>query len=229
MSPAELLEKIAVPALVPVSERGEARIEHFTITPADAKHQNFMMSFRPGTGLDHLEPGRYARLYVGNVLMMSDTPMERRTNWEVVREARGDVLVAGLGLGLILYPMLVNPEVRSITVVEKSRDVIGLVWPHVVQYRDEHGRIDHDQITGDRYRGPILNVIAADVLTWQPPKGSTWDTLYFDIWPDQSLDNLTQIARLHQRFKARKRAGGWMSSWIVDILRARREEERAYS
>jgi len=65
----------------------------------------------------YIRPGRYARLHVGHVLMMSDTDMERRSNVQVVQQARGHVLIAGLGM--ILHPILAKPEVTRVTVVEK--------------------------------------------------------------------------------------------------------------
>ena len=58
-----------------------------------------MTALRPG---EYVPPGRYARLFVNGTMFMSDTPMERNTNYAVVRNAHGNVLIAGLGIGLRL-------------------------------------------------------------------------------------------------------------------------------
>ena len=53
--------------------------------------------------------------------------------------------------------------------------------------------------------------------TWEPPTRH-FDTIYFDIWPNISTDNLKGIHRLHRRFKPALRAKGWMESWMREDL-----------
>jgi hypothetical protein len=80
--------------------------------------------------------GRYLR-YTGNMLVegktvwMSDGPEERLTMSAAVRwcPEESDVLVGGLGLGI--FPRWVNHRVKSMTIVELSRDVINLVYRHI--------------------------------------------------------------------------------------------------
>jgi spermidine synthase len=81
--------------------------------------------------------------------MMSDTNMERRSNWQVKDNAHGRVLIAGLGIGMILHPIL-DPTraiisrragealqpVEHVTVVELNQDVIDLVAPSLARYGD---------------------------------------------------------------------------------------------
>lgn len=64
----------------------------------------------------------YVRLFdkMKKQVVMSDTPMEKHTNQEFLDAAHGDVLIAGLGIGLIVMPLLDDPEITSITVVEKE-------------------------------------------------------------------------------------------------------------
>lgn len=139
--------------------------------------------------------------YVDGVLMMSDTDMEKHTNEEFVRNAHGDVMIAGLGIGLILDNLedkVRSGEIQSITVYEKYQDVIDLVYP--------------------KYKHLPLKVICQDILEYKPSKNETYDTIYFDIWPDINSDNLTEIKMLHNRWKFRKREGGWMDSWMKYYL-----------
>jgi spermidine synthase len=124
----------------------------------------------------------------------------------VLREARGDVLIAGLGIGMILVPILSKPEVNRVLVIEKYQDVIDLVGSHVA----------HSKLT----------IECADILEYKPAKGSKWNTIYFDIWPDICTDNLDEIATLKQRFKYHKAVDGWMGAWVEGELRGRRRSER---
>ena len=66
----------------------------------------------------------------GKTWMVDDPP-----HWWAMEEHaqfyQGHVLVAGLGLGLIVHTLHDNNRVERITVVEKERDVIDLVRPHL--------------------------------------------------------------------------------------------------
>ena len=178
---------------------GIAKIDHLTVD----RFQSVMSAWEPGA---YCPPGTYACLRVNGRLMMSDTRMEHYTNYKVVREARGNVLIAGLGLGMILHPILAKKEVLSVTVIEKYADVISLVGPTV----------KHDKLT----------IIEGDIYEWKPAKGTKYDTLYFDIWADSCVDDLADMRKLHLRFKPYKIKEGWMNSWRRDILKA---DKRRYS
>lgn len=148
---------------------------------------------------------KVARLLVDGQLMMSDGDDEKRTNVEFVINAKGHVLVAGLGIGMVLKPVLANPLVKSVTVVELHQDVIDLVAP--------------------TFKHRKLSVFQADIFNWKPGKGTKYDCIYFDIWPAITTDNLPEMAKLHQRFKAYKAPGGWMNSWMRDYLRSQLRSE----
>jgi hypothetical protein len=113
---------------------------------------------------------------------MSDTPLEQAGLLYPLTFAHGNVLVFGLGLGL--YPYLLakhNKSVDSITIVEKEKDVVDLVFPHIKRAMMNVIVMDAEQfielqtsdswvvaVTGKKY--PIIN-----------PK---FDFIYIDIWPD---------------------------------------------
>ena len=134
-------------------------LEHFEISPKNASWATFR------TGL-YTEPGKFVRLFrkAGfKDVVMSDTAYERKTNSEIVRRAEGDVLIAGFGIGMILVPILSSPKVKSVTVIEISEEIPQMVLPYLPNQEK-------------------LTVIYADIMTWKPPKGQTWDIIYFDIW-----------------------------------------------
>lgn len=186
---------------LPEGEVGIARLEHFTVSDEESR-----WSFiRPG-GVD---AGDYIRLRLNGGVMMSNTYDEYRSNWDVLHYAHGDVLIGGLGMGAILDCILEKDTVRSVTVIEKSSDVIELVKPH--------------------FASPKLTVVHADVFGWKAPKGQKWNTIYFDIWQDICTGNLEGIANLHQRFKGRLDRSDdrcWMDSWHADHLRYLRRSDR---
>ena len=101
--------------------KGVASIKIVDISEKEARLYNLgcIMNDRP---IMMLEAGTYTNLYVDGSIMMSDTPMEQGTNLEFIRKAHGDVLIGGLGIGLILYNLREKVDkgiVTSITVMEK--------------------------------------------------------------------------------------------------------------
>jgi len=187
-------------------KKGVAHIMRYNINVEQAKMFNLRELFS-GSSITMIEPGEYVKLGINGELMMSDTPFERRTNEAFVRNAKGHVMIAGLGIGLILEalkPKIESGEVIDIVVYEKYQDVIDLVGP--------------------LYEDMPLTIKCEDILEYKPVKGEKYDTLYFDIWPKVSEDNLPEMAKLHQRWKTHKNEGGWMYSWMCSHLRSERRK-----
>lgn len=186
--------------LVPEGTLGIAKIEHRVVPEFGAR----MAAIRG----QRLSAGTFCYLSVGATLYMSDTDNERVTNYEVLREAHGSVLIAGLGIGMILHPILAKPDVTSVTVIEKYQDVIDLVGPTV--------------------RHPKLTIECADIYEWKPAKSRKFNVIYFDIWPSQSTDDLADMGKLHQRGKFwldRSDPQKWMNSWNRPSLLDRKRQE----
>lgn len=194
--------------VVPEGTQGVAQIVHFTVNPEQSRLTALRGAFSPGA---YVPPGSYCELRVHGGLMMTDTSMEKNSNYEVVRQARGDVFIAGLGIGMILLPILGKPEVKSVTVIEKYADVAALVEGAVRQAAGENAS--------------KLRVIVADVFDYKPEKGVKYDTIYFDIWPEICTDNLKEMTKLHRKFARAKQPGAWMESWLRKSLKARKRRE----
>lgn len=173
--------------VVPPGELGVAKVEHAVVTEHDAAFAAIRR--------ERLSPGVLTQLFIHGQLMMSDGDMEKASNSRAAYQAHGDVLVAGLGIGMVLVPMLRNPDVKSVLVVEKWQEVVTLVYPHLCDY------LGHE--LADK-----LAVTVGDVFTWKPETGQSWDWIYFDIWPDICTDNLPEITKLKRRFAKRVRSGG---------------------
>jgi len=152
-------------------------------------------------GRDGLEPGTYVVLNERKGLhvttWMSDTWLERDSNREILRDARGDVLMVGLGIGMVAVAVCQKAEVTSVTVLEINPDVIRLVAPH----------IKHDK----------LRVVQADAFR-PPVRGRRFDTIYLDVWADICTDNWGEIKALCQQYRPFARQGGKVTAWQKDHI-----------
>lgn len=132
---------------------GNYSLEKFTITDKD-----FMAHYKMG-----ISNGNYIRLRHKGECVMSDTDMEKRTNYSFCRKAHGDILIGGLGLGLIVLAIQENPKVSHIAIIEKAPEVIELVGNQLPL----NGKVE---------------IINADVFDWKPSKGKKYNCIYMDIW-----------------------------------------------
>lgn len=188
-------------------EKGVATISRIEISEDAARWENLRL-LRDGGFMFRLKAGHYTRLHINNELMMSDTPMERLSNGDFVRNANGRVLIAGLGLGMIIKAILEQDNITEILVIEKYQDVIDLVAP--------------------KFNSSKLKIICADIDNFKLPKGDKYDTIYFDIWADISIENLEHIAKLHNKFKNslnRNNPKRYMNSWMKEYLKQQRRKE----
>jgi len=189
---------------------GNFIINHKKLDEEFIEHEKIMSIFSHSYGETRdLEPGTYVELRqvypqedepdrYGEVIM-SDTPMERRTNRMFVEVAHGQVLVAGLGIGMVLWPLFQSEKVEGVTVIELEPDVISMVEPVFRPIADETGK--------------GFKVIEASIFDWPLPKGMMWDTIYFDIWDTISGDNWSEMKKLNRRFSRRLNVGGWKGAW----------------
>jgi hypothetical protein len=98
---------------------------------------------------------------------MTDAPPFAWSLKSFAEQSRGEVLVAGLGLGLVVHYLVENSEVSNIVVVERSADVISLITPHLP--RDSRVRIVLDDFYSfmsmdDKHR----DVVIWDLAVWSP-------------------------------------------------------------
>lgn len=187
---------------------GNVWLEHFEISPSQATIENLRYA-NDGHPELAIAPGKYVKLMVDGQTMMSDVPMEMLTNAEVINRAKGRVFIAGLGMGMILIPILASHRVKTVTVVESNLDVLKIVLPQLQAYMGGSG-LDLRK----------LKIIHCDVLKYIPQDGK-FDTIYFDIWPTVSGENWPEMRILENRFRKFLKSRGWMSSWRRDKCRRR--------
>lgn len=180
---------------IPDGSLPDAEIARFTITEEDVMMANLRMAI---CGLAHraIAPGSYTRLVAGGELQMTDTPVEKADHALPVARATGHCLVMGLGLGMVANAMALKPEVTKVTVIEINEDVITLVKPSL-----------HEKV----------EVIHADALTWEPPKGKKWEVIWHDIWPSICLDDCETRSLLARRYSRRWTV--YHGAWAKDEIR----------
>lgn len=176
---------------IPAQEHGTAKVVHDT--PSEFERFQAARHGMP------LYAQTYTRLFIDNTLWMTDAEFECATNLKITQRAYGDILIAGLGIGLIIRPLLDCPDVTSITVVERSADVIALIGPH--------------------YQDSKLTIIEADIYQWEPPK-KAYNIIYFDVWANvPNEDNKPEISVLKKRYRSALKQGGRSYAWCEERTR----------
>jgi hypothetical protein len=177
---------------VPEGVSGDWKVERFTIPQENAVFFNMQQCLN-GNPDRYIEAGTYTRLMYKNIVVMSDTPAERRDHIEFLSRVKGNVLINGLGLGYAIEACCRKAAVKHITVIEKSLDVIMLCKQHYL----------------NKYLGKV-DIIHADAFTWVPPRGARYDAVWHDIWNHRCSDNLEEMDQLHQKYKG---ISDWQGSW----------------
>ena len=108
-----------------------------------------------------------ATLHLDGELVMTDTPEELHTHLDFMLRARGHVLITGLGLGCVLRGCLVNPHVKSCTVIERDGNVLNLVRPW---------------LPASLGRFQIIQADATAYVTRLSP--GIFDCAWHDVWAD---------------------------------------------
>jgi hypothetical protein len=186
---------------VPNGKSGDWRVEDFEISETDAKMQNVRAMFNPGNR--RVAPGIFKRLMRSSTVVMSNTPAEIEDHLNFINTAKrigGHILINGLGLGVALKEILHSDKVLSVTVIEKSEDVILLV--------------------GNTYlKDSRVSIINDDAFNWQPPRGERYDAVWHDIWDYICGDNLKEMTTLHRKYGRRT---NWQGSWCKELCKRHR-------
>jgi hypothetical protein len=107
------------------------------------------------------------RLMRKGTVWMSITPMERESMMLHVKAAHGNVVIAGLGMGLLVANVARKREVKSVVVIEKDPEVAKLFFNILPRYEGMN------KVT------VLPGLDATKLGNWQTPV----DLLAADIWP----------------------------------------------
>ena len=143
---------------MPEGESGDFEIAHFTDTTTrnmwqiylemkKESHESYTVLLKEGCPMP----------------IMQDSEAEYNEHVPLFENATGDVLIGGLGIGFCHQKLIDNPDVTSVTIVEKYQEVVDLVWEHCPK--------------DDRF-----SLVVADIEEWEPSEGTSWDYAWFDAW-----------------------------------------------
>jgi len=169
---------------------GDWTIETFVVGEFESEKTRLRADFT--SDIDAFIPaGCYRRLMKSGEVVMSNTPMEVRTCTEFLDNARGSLLINGLGLGMVLHAVLQLPQVTRVTVIERELDVINLVG---------------NTFSSD----PRVEIIHEDAFLFSPPAGAVYDAAWHDIWHFHSHRNLDEMEALERKYLS---LTNWQGCW----------------
>lgn len=144
---------------------------------------------------------------------MTLTPVDLDTCDNAIEKAHGNVITFGLGLGYYAYMVSEKEEVDSITVIEKSENVIRLFKKHILP------QFSHSE---------KLKIICADAFEYaefEMPKRN-FDYAFVDTWRDAS-DGAPMYERMKklERFNPKTEFSYWIENFLISRLRAFKFED----
>ncbi len=134
-------------------------------------------------------------MFINNDLWMWDTPRERELQQDLAKLAFGDVLVAGYGFGIIVKFLLNNSKVKSITVVEKYKEVLDKI--------NENEKIEGEVIIKDFY---------------DLEEKDKFDCIIGDIWQDIDKKFLGDYAKFKEKAEKLIKSNGKILAWGGDYF-----------
>lgn len=154
----------------------------------------------------HVPPHRVNPVltYGDEGVWMSVSPMELESQAPHVHFATGHTVIAGLGLGVLLYNVLRKDDVHSVTVLENSMEIIQMLQQVV----------NLQEWTGDKN----LRIIHTDAKTWETDRRV--DFLAVDIFQRMMCrTNLATLKRMNRNIKPDMIAGWTTELEFVDWCR----------
>ena len=146
----------------------------------------------------------YLAVLKNDVVWMSTDPNEINTMAPSIKEAKGNVLAFGLGLGYFPIMAAVKPEVTSVTIIEKDQKIIDIFNKHILplfEYKDK------------------IKVIHDDAFKFAEKDLSKYDYLFIDIWhsPEDGLPMYLKFKRILKNKKIK--TAYWLEKSILAMYR----------
>lgn len=99
--------------------------------------------------------------------VMDSGVLVEHTNKFFLENATGKILTFGLGIGYVIFPLLDDDSVTSITIVENNVEIYNTISPFIKKY-DTHNKV---------------NIVIGDAFTYHEKiLNEHFDIIYFDIW-----------------------------------------------
>lgn len=144
---------------------------------------------------------------------MTLTPVDLDTCDEAIDKARGRVVTFGLGLGYYAYMVSEKEEVESITVIERSSNVIALFKKYILP------QFSHPE---------KVRIICCDAFEYAEKSmtAENYDFAFVDTWRDAS-DGAPMYERMMtlERLNPNTEFSYWIENFLISRLRAFKFEE----
>lgn len=139
---------------------------------------------------------------------MTLTPVDLDTSDDAIERAHGKVVTFGLGLGYYTYMVSEKDNVDSITVVEKSKDVIALFEEYILP------QFSHPE------KVRIVNADAFEYAEFEMPNAK-FDVAFVDTWRDASdgAPMYVKMKRL-EHLSPDTEFIYWIENFLISRLRA---------
>ena len=140
------------------------------------------------------------RIKGSNHVWMSITPNEITTMQKPIEEAKGNVLTLGCGLGYFAYMASLKDCVKTVTIIEKDKNVIDMFNEIILPQFENKNKIV---------------VIEADAIEYMRNlEDAKFDYCFADIWYGaDDIETYFKIKETSKKFKKMK-----MSYWIEDTF-----------
>lgn len=145
-------------------------------------------------------------LWQDDEVWMLDAPSEMNTILPYAQKAKGKVLTFGLGIGFYVYMALLNENVESVTIVERSSEVIQLF-----------NTVLRPQFPSDK----AINIIQGDAFDYfNEDTLNQYDSVFVDIWQSNE-DGLEIIEKLLEQYLPTfDQVDFWIESSCMEIMHA---------
>jgi hypothetical protein len=112
----------------------------------------------------------------------------------------GEVLISGMGLGILILPLLNDDNVTKIDIVEKDLDIINYVYTNRIKNLDISNKI---------------NVINDDIFTFTTT--NNYDYILLNHWVKPDDITLTEVSSLQSKFTNNLKENGTIRTPILDF------------
>lgn len=196
--------KYTIPKMAELYNEPNIESENWSLNTFEVKPNDYHLIVK-----EQILPGKYVALRSKNLkkhnmilnnCMMSDTPVERFTNQAFINYAKDNILIAGLGIGMVPAALAAKKDVKTITIIELDQEVIDLIEPFIRKYIPNQHKI---------------KIVQADAYTYPDTyTGEKYDFAWLDIWPEfpNSYEDYQMFEELFEKYNkimTVPRCNGW--------------------
>lgn len=194
MTPQDYIVAARVPRSLEPQEFGLWRIERLSCGQRIVENRLVVMSEEAVGFPDYTLLSRLTEATLHQVrgdIVMEDSQRELRKHLPIWLNARGRVLVTGLGLGCVVRGLLANPDVDRIEVVEIDHGIARVIGPEFAGVRGVAGQ------SVELHIGDAREIDES----WLPGR---FDCAWHDLWTE---GRDLQIQHAEMMFRLRRRCG----------------------